>query len=113
MCAAPCGPFRQKGSVPFSTTEDAKNVAVLLKRSILISLREMLHKRSSDNFQVLMRSVRSTGHNVPLGARDVLDSSPTKMAIGPSHDADPLPDVPPDKRPRHIAVIMDGNGRWA
>ncbi|MBX9792555.1 MAG: isoprenyl transferase [Pirellulales bacterium] len=24
-----------------------------------------------------------------------------------------LPDVPPDKRPRHIAVIMDGNGRWA
>ena len=22
-------------------------------------------------------------------------------------------DVPPDKRPRHIAVIMDGNGRWA
>lgn len=24
-----------------------------------------------------------------------------------------LSDVPPDKRPRHIAVIMDGNGRWA
>lgn len=22
-------------------------------------------------------------------------------------------EVPPDKRPRHIAVIMDGNGRWA
>lgn len=22
-------------------------------------------------------------------------------------------DVPPDKRPRHIAAIMDGNGRWA
>ena len=22
-------------------------------------------------------------------------------------------DVPPEKRPRHIAVIMDGNGRWA
>jgi undecaprenyl diphosphate synthase len=22
-------------------------------------------------------------------------------------------DVPPSKRPRHIAVIMDGNGRWA
>ena len=22
-------------------------------------------------------------------------------------------DVPPDARPRHIAVIMDGNGRWA
>lgn len=26
---------------------------------------------------------------------------------------DPLPDVPVEKRPRHIAVIMDGNGRWA
>jgi undecaprenyl diphosphate synthase len=22
-------------------------------------------------------------------------------------------DVPPEKRPRHLAVIMDGNGRWA
>ena len=22
-------------------------------------------------------------------------------------------DVPPDRRPRHIAMIMDGNGRWA
>ncbi len=30
--------------------------------------------------------------------------------------ADPsglLPDVPPSRIPRHIAVIMDGNGRWA
>ncbi len=30
--------------------------------------------------------------------------------------ADPvalLPDVPPDRIPRHIAIIMDGNGRWA
>lgn len=30
--------------------------------------------------------------------------------------ADPLthlPDVPPERIPRHIAVIMDGNGRWA
>jgi undecaprenyl diphosphate synthase len=24
-----------------------------------------------------------------------------------------LPDVPLEKRPRHIAIIMDGNGRWA
>ena len=24
-----------------------------------------------------------------------------------------LSDVSQDKRPRHIAVIMDGNGRWA
>jgi undecaprenyl diphosphate synthase len=26
---------------------------------------------------------------------------------------DALPDVPLTRRPRHIAVIMDGNGRWA
>ena len=25
----------------------------------------------------------------------------------------PLPEVPSEKRPRHIAIIMDGNGRWA
>src|SRR6516165_2877635 len=24
-----------------------------------------------------------------------------------------LADVPPEKMPRHIAIIMDGNGRWA
>lgn len=24
-----------------------------------------------------------------------------------------LPDVPPSRLPRHIAIIMDGNGRWA
>ena len=26
---------------------------------------------------------------------------------------DPLADIPPEKFPRHIAIIMDGNGRWA
>ena len=25
----------------------------------------------------------------------------------------PALDVPPERRPRHIAIIMDGNGRWA
>jgi undecaprenyl diphosphate synthase len=34
--------------------------------------------------------------------------SPTTAAI-----ADLLPDVDPQRRPRHIAIIMDGNGRWA
>ncbi len=28
-------------------------------------------------------------------------------------EPDPLPDVPSADRPRHIAIIMDGNGRWA
>jgi undecaprenyl diphosphate synthase len=27
--------------------------------------------------------------------------------------AEPLANVPPERRPRHIAIIMDGNGRWA
>jgi undecaprenyl diphosphate synthase len=27
--------------------------------------------------------------------------------------SDPLADIPPEKFPRHIAIIMDGNGRWA
>lgn len=30
-----------------------------------------------------------------------------------AHSVDLDFDVPPDKRPRHIAAIMDGNGRWA
>jgi len=37
-------------------------------------------------------------------------------ASGQSRDAaanSTLEDVPPERRPRHIAVIMDGNGRWA
>ena len=25
----------------------------------------------------------------------------------------PIADVPTERRPRHIAIIMDGNGRWA
>jgi undecaprenyl diphosphate synthase len=27
--------------------------------------------------------------------------------------SDPLAEIPPEKFPRHIAIIMDGNGRWA
>jgi undecaprenyl diphosphate synthase len=26
---------------------------------------------------------------------------------------DPLPDIPRERRPQHVAIIMDGNGRWA
>jgi undecaprenyl diphosphate synthase len=34
------------------------------------------------------------------------------VSSAPDKPAD-LPDVPREKLPRHIAVIMDGNGRWA
>lgn len=30
-----------------------------------------------------------------------------------SHTSSPIADVPAERRPRHIAIIMDGNGRWA
>ena len=35
------------------------------------------------------------------------------MTTAPATAAPALFDVPREKRPRHIAVIMDGNGRWA
>ena len=28
-------------------------------------------------------------------------------------EPDPLPEVPAADRPRHVAIVMDGNGRWA
>jgi len=31
----------------------------------------------------------------------------------PATEQELLPDIPPTDRPRHIAIIMDGNGRWA
>ena len=35
-------------------------------------------------------------------------------AISPAADPQSrIPDVPPSRIPRHIAIIMDGNGRWA
>ncbi|MEX2092789.1 MAG: isoprenyl transferase [Pirellulales bacterium] len=30
-----------------------------------------------------------------------------------SQSSSPIADVPTERRPRHIAIIMDGNGRWA
>jgi len=35
------------------------------------------------------------------------------MAISSTSSSAGQLDVPPEKRPRHIAIIMDGNGRWA
>jgi len=33
--------------------------------------------------------------------------------VSSTADTDSLADVPRERRPRHIAIIMDGNGRWA
>jgi undecaprenyl diphosphate synthase len=35
------------------------------------------------------------------------------MSRGEPTTIDDLADVPAERRPRHIAIIMDGNGRWA
>ncbi len=35
------------------------------------------------------------------------------MILDSNYDPNSLPDVPLERRPKHIAVIMDGNGRWA
>ncbi|MGL4511559.1 MAG: isoprenyl transferase [Lacipirellulaceae bacterium] len=34
-------------------------------------------------------------------------------SAGPERGLGPLHDVPPERWPRHVAIIMDGNGRWA
>ena len=34
-------------------------------------------------------------------------------STSPSDAGDALADVPESDRPKHIAIIMDGNGRWA
>src|SRR6185436_3552230 len=36
-----------------------------------------------------------------------------KMSAALEIAAEPLTDVPEERRPRHVAIIMDGNGRWA
>jgi undecaprenyl diphosphate synthase len=43
--------------------------------------------------------------NFAAGTRSLSEATSTA--------AEPLADVPKERRPRHIAVIMDGNGRWA
>lgn len=47
---------------------------------------------------------------------DPRDAASLASILARNPDADPaglLPDVPPSRIPRHIAIIMDGNGRWA
>ncbi len=56
---------------------------------------------------------------VETGARIALDDA-AMAALASIHSRNPqadplgrLPDVSPARLPRHIAIIMDGNGRWA
>ena len=46
--------------------------------------------------------------SVPPDERDQLS-----VTEAVAEQRETLADVPPEKRPRHVAVIMDGNGRWA
>jgi len=53
--------------------------------------------------------------NPPPGCAESADEAARRLREA-CPDADPrtlLPDVHPARIPRHIAVIMDGNGRWA
>ncbi len=40
-------------------------------------------------------------------------SQPMSQALSPTPPSQPLPDIPARLVPGHIAIIMDGNGRWA
>lgn len=44
---------------------------------------------------------------------DVFRPKPKYITVTPVTDAGPTQLLPPSKLPRHVAIIMDGNGRWA
>ena len=48
-------------------------------------------------------------HELPAGARV---SRPVRPPY-PHPDGAQPPAIPPDLVPRHVALVMDGNGRWA
>lgn len=69
---------------------------------------------------VFMPSTPTTaqsGSQTPLGRIHPIEAREHVSAMRERHaDADPtalLPDIDPRRIPRHIAIIMDGNGRWA
>ncbi len=44
---------------------------------------------------------------------DVFRPKPKYITVTPVTDSGPTQLLPPSKLPRHVAIIMDGNGRWA
>ncbi len=64
--------------------------------------------------------MNTLAENKTLTPLESIESDKSRQAVARMRerfpDADPvalLPDVPPERIPRHIAIIMDGNGRWA
>jgi undecaprenyl diphosphate synthase len=72
-------------------------------------LREIGSSSLGDKRRSALRVIATASYNgvCSFTARKTTVSTATAQA------ADPLADVPLARRPRHIAVIMDGNGRWA
>ncbi len=54
----------------------------------------------------MRRSQRARRDAVPTAAREVRAPAPHPSGARP-------PDVPAELVPRHVAIVMDGNGRWA
>ena len=46
-------------------------------------------------------------------AFDAVDYKSLSVPAAPFSDPTIIPDFPKNKVPRHVGVIMDGNGRWA
>ena len=42
-----------------------------------------------------------------------VDYTSLDIPVAPFSDPARIPDFPKNKVPRHVGVIMDGNGRWA
>jgi len=49
----------------------------------------------------------------PLLSMRTPDVQPSNLEVGPKAEQDLLRQINRSKIPRHIAIIMDGNGRWA
>ncbi|MHB0957376.1 MAG: isoprenyl transferase [Pirellulaceae bacterium] len=57
--------------------------------------------------------LRNDRFPTPVSDRRLSPAMVTDPSAAPAAAEDPLQDVPAEQRPRHIAIIMDGNGRWA